>query len=189
MILEPSIAAVMRLAQVGEASDALKLFVLFNADVDGAAISHRLYSSHWRRRQMPLQNTEMMHHASCFVCAVRRAGRLLEAMVSRRASFPAPVAEVIQLEWNKKRTFFEGFHEPRNAIEHIDSAAKEECAWLFFHLHNHSFTVTGGTTIDIGQPTLDKVLAVQDAIVSAINTAIPDPMLDAIGHLESEGEA
>ena len=164
--------------------EAVKLLTVFHSDVDGAIMSHQLFCQA-RDERDPRQNAATMYHASCFVCAVRRVGRILEAMVANRHVFPEPVGDAVQLEWRKKRAFFGSFVDSRNAVEHIDSEVTDETTWLFFHLHNDEFTVANGRTVAIGAESLAKVVAARDAIDQVINESISDPMLDMLKHLES----
>jgi len=93
-------------------------------------------------------------------------------------------AKTIDLEWKKKRKFFELFVEPRNAIEHIDGAANDKTKWAFFNLNGDRFSVVNGVTVDVNQDSLEKVLSTRQAIAEAIIKEYHDPML---GLLESLG--
>lgn len=159
------------------ALEGLKRFDLFNQDVEGAALSFGLFQQ-LRRTSDPRSNGAMMYHASCFVCAARRVGRLLESMACNRTCFRPPVADFIRDEWRKKRAFYQTFVEPRNAIEHIDAEAGDNTRWAFFNLWNDRFAVTDGAAIVIDENALNKIRCARDAIADAIIREYPDPGLD-----------
>ena len=87
---------------------------------------------------------QMFYHAKNFVCGMRRVGRLLEDLSANRSIFPQPVADTIQLAWRKRRTMFNKYTDPRNAIEHIDGELKGRTNWVILNLDfgNHVLSVT-----------------------------------------------
>jgi hypothetical protein len=158
-----------------EAQDALKWFDLFNWDVEGATLSFRLYDE-LKSVIDPANNRAIMYHASCFVCAVRRAGSLLESLQKYKDCFRDPVAAVIKIEWNKKNTFFESFRIPRNAIEHTDKIGRGK--WSLFNLHYDLFCVVDGVSVKINRTSLNKLCSARDAIAEAIIKEYRHPSLE-----------
>ena len=177
--------AVLGLTQA-EASDAARRFSLYNSDVEGALESHKQFIR-IRDRMDPAENGLLMFYASMFVCAVRRTGRLLESLSSARTIFRPDTAETIRLEWRKKRTFYEAFVEPRNAIEHIDSEAKDLTKWRFFNLINDRFEVTDGIDVEIGQESACKVQESRDRIARAIIAEYDNALLRQLRTIEGNG--
>jgi len=160
------------------ASEAAKRFSLFDADVEGAATSFRLYEELLATNN-PENNKAMIYHASCFVCAVRRAGRLLESLSKNRSCFKRPVSDVIKIEWSKKRAFLGSFVKPRNAIEHIDREASDKTKWAFFNLHDDRFLmVVNGVFAEVTRNSLENLFSARDAIAEAIIKEYPNPALD-----------
>src|SRR5438309_967068 len=91
-------------------------------DVRSVQIAYDLYARNARRltpdlreRTLEETNARTVHHARCFVSAVRRVGLLFETV--NLSAFPKPVAEVIKLERKKKSAFFKRYVEPRNVSE------------------------------------------------------------------------
>ena len=159
------------------AQDALKRFVLLNGDVEGATLSFRLFED-LRQLRDPAHNTAIMYHASCFICAVRRVGRLLKSLSDNRTCFRDPVAEVVRLEWRKKRAFFESFVDPRNAIEHIDNEASDNTRWSFFNLHEERLCVVDGVSVEINQRSLDTIVSARNVVAESITKEYHDAMFD-----------
>ncbi len=142
------------------------LLILLERDVYSASIAFRLFEASkaavWSDRA---SNREMMYHASCFVCAVRRVGRLLERMSKTRSWLVPTVAEVVNLEWRKKKSFFDSFIQPRGAIEHIDSEAVNRTSPRMFSLMNDQFEVANGKSVTINREALTKTTEPLDRIV------------------------
>lgn len=166
--------AMMRLYRV---EPKLSILVkLLEMDIYNASISLRLFEA---ERSKPFFETpttrEIMFHASCFVCTVRRVGRLLENLVSQLSCLDPAVAKAVKLEWRKKKSFFDSFIEPRNAIEHIDNEVRGKTAVRLFSLTNDRFEVTNGNIVTINREALAKITESLDRIVDAIQTVYPDP--------------
>ena len=160
--------------------------MLFNRDVEGASLSFHLVDE-LRAVPNPANNTATMYHASCFVCAVHRARRLLESLSANRACFRDAVAEVIQLEWRKKHTFLESFRDPRDAIEHVDGEASDNTKWSFFNLHNDRFCVADGISVEINRASLDRLCSARDGIAEAIIKEYRDSALDFLNTVMKPG--
>ena len=176
MVLDIPTRALLSLAH-HNAIDALKRFVLFNGDVEGAILSFRLFDE-LKVLLNPTKNVAMMYHASCFICAVRRASRLLESLSNNGTCFRDPVAKVVRLEWRKKRAFFEKFRKPRDAIEHIDEKVKDKTNWSFFNLDDDHFYVVDRVSVEINHKSLDTLCSARDVIAVAIIQEYRDPTLD-----------
>jgi hypothetical protein len=164
-MLQKSIAAIIGLSK-GK-TDAVKYFTLYDYDVNGAYISYALYAN-LRGTINPLDNTEIMYHASCFVTAVHRVSRMHELMVSKKNLFEDPIANTIKLEWNKKRKFYESFKDPRNAIEHIDKDSKKKTQTQFYNFHKDKFNVTKSTSVSVNEMAIKKLLSSHTAICDEI---------------------
>ena len=117
---------------------------------------------------------KMLYHATCFVCAVRRVGRLLESMVAYSKCFKPEVAEVIKLEWKKKKTFFDSFIVPRNAIEHIDGEVNTQTQTCYFNLWHNVFVVATDKKVTINDAAMEKLLSAKNAIAEAIIQHYPE---------------
>lgn len=63
--------------------EAQNLIFAYSKDIEGVIISFNLFF----KSRGKMKNTEMFYHAGCFVCAVRRCGRLLEKMVRSKFNF------------------------------------------------------------------------------------------------------
>lgn len=156
------------------------MLMLLDCDVNSAELSYRLYreaadeinarfaamasgvSENFDKRP---GSRAVFIHACNFVCAVRRAARLLESIVSERHQLPTRLADAIRIEWRKKRSFFDTFVDPRNAIEHIDG---ERTSHRFYQLLNDRLTVTDGNSVTIDDHALGQVLSVREAIADAV---------------------
>jgi hypothetical protein len=170
-----------------EAREAIKRFSLFNHDVEGAILSFCLYDQS-RAGPDPSRNTAIMYHASCFVCAATRVGRLLESLAAGDSPFSAPVRNVARLEWQKKKAFFMEFIEPRNAIEHIDSHSKDATQWRFFNLYKDQIAVIDGLSLEVSPGSLAKIRSARDVVAEAIVAEYPDPMMSLLLQLENESK-
>ena len=192
-VIDGPTQAIMRLAARGdEHREAVKRFVLYNNDVEGCLISYQISqgltaalfqmipSSDCVPERVARCNAASLYHATCFVCAARRVGRLLESLASHRSCFADEVSQAIRLEWRKKRSFFESLIEPRNAIEHIDSEANDETKWSFFNMDADTLFVTPEASVAINDDAVAKIISSRDAIVAAIIQAHPDPVLDML---------
>ena len=159
-----------------DAPEAATLLILLDRDVRNASIAFQLFETSKasflsRRNYIP----EMMHHASCFVCAVRRVARLLETLSSKRPGLKPTVAKVVKIEWRKKKSFFDSFIDPRDAIEHIDGEVGGNTAVRFFTLMNDRFEVANGKSVTINREALTKTTESLDRIVDAILREYPAP--------------
>ena len=96
--------------------------ILLDQDVASVQIAYADYCESQQKLFDP-NNTEIdklaqarvFHNAKVFVSAVRRVGRLAEAMSANRAVFGSAAKE-IQFAWRKKKAAFDVYIEPRNAI-------------------------------------------------------------------------
>lgn len=148
--------------------------MLLGMDVENAAIAFRLFET---SKAVPwshgASNREIMHHAACFVCAVRRVGRLLETINRNRSCLMPTVAEVVKLEWRKKKSFFDSFIQPRNAIEHIDREAGKRTTPRMFALMNDRFEVASGKSVTINREALTKATEPLARIAGAVLREYP----------------
>jgi hypothetical protein len=150
-----------------DSQEALALFLQFNNDVIGAEVAHQ----NLREAQQQARwtgNEVMMFHASTVVCTIRRVGRMLEHMVAKGSLFKPDTANEIKLEWRKKKSFFENFIEPRNAIEHINEEISNATVLRFINLIGDNFEVTDGKAIDIGDAAITTTLQSRDRIVDSV---------------------
>lgn len=177
MNLDLPTRAIMSLAYHTE-TDALKRFTLFNGDVEGAGLSFRLFNELRAVCNHPSHCAAIMYHGSCFVCAVRRAGRLLESLSANRNCFHASVAKVVCRTWKQKRAFFQSFAKPRNAIEHTDGKAGDGTKWSFFNLEKDRFCVIDGVSVDINQASLESIRSARDAIAEAVVEEYRNAMIE-----------
>lgn len=116
----------------------------------------------------------LLHHASNFVCAMRRAGRGLESLSKNRTSFTGPVAKKISLAWRKKKAMFDSYINPRNAIEHIDNELSGVTKWEMFNLRGDKLFVTENKAAEISERNLDAVLDARNEIVTAFLEHMPE---------------
>ena len=158
-----------------------KRLILFNNDVEGAAISFNLFAQ-LQAQLKPDNNTAIMYHAACFICAAHRVGKLLDALSATRDCFSPAITKVIRAERRKNRTFFESFTKPRNSIEHIDEASRNKTKLAFYNLDNERFHVINDVTIEINREKLDSILSIRDNIANAIIRAYPNPILKCLDH-------
>ncbi len=169
-----TIEAALRLSR--DAPEASTLLILLSMDVDNASIALRLFETFKAAAHTDTAAIrEMMCHASCFVCAARRVGRLVETISRTRSCLMPKVADVVKQEWSKKKAFFEEFIEPRNAIEHIDGEAKNRTSPRTFSLMNDRFEVANGKSVTINREALTKITEPLDRIVEAILRDYHDP--------------
>jgi hypothetical protein len=183
MLLDLPTRAIVALAHHNQ-QEALKRFTLFNGDVEGTCLAFRAFDN-LKATRMPTNNIALMYHASCFVCAVRRAGRLLKALSANPPCFRKPVAEVVRLQWRMKRAFFQSFVDARNAIEHIDGEARDVTKWAFFNLKDDEFHVVNGVFVYINDESREKCVSSRDAIAEAIIHEYNDPMFDFLDSVTS----
>ena len=152
------------------------IFHLYMHDVQGTVASFNLFNSLLSALD-PGRLPEMMYHASCFICAARRVGRMLETMAKNGPKnghwFAPPVAKVIKLEWRKRRLFFDSLIEPRNAIEHIDKEAKGPIKPVWFSVVGDRFVVTSGKSVRINAAALATITSSLDCITHAIIKQYP----------------
>ncbi|MCH8824187.1 MAG: hypothetical protein IH984_11855 [Planctomycetes bacterium] len=174
MNLDKVTDAAMRLNRV-EPHLAMLVFLL-ERDIDNAMLSFGLFEAERSKTFTEKLNIrELMNHASCFVCAVRRVGRLFEKLVSQRSCLTPTVAKAVQLEWRKKKSFFDSFIDPRNAIEHIDSEIDGKTFLRLFQLTNDRLEVTNGKSVTINREAIAKLTESLDRIAEAILSGYPDP--------------
>lgn len=148
-------------------TQAQKMFILYCHDVEGTIIAYGLFEkskSSKNTRDIP----KIIYHASSFICAARRAGRLLEALSRTRSYFLPQVRETIKNEWKKNRAFFEDLRLVRNAIEHIDSQDYNKTKMSFFNLNGNNLQVTKDYKFTIDQSNLDKIVSSRNIITQAI---------------------
>ncbi len=144
-------------------SEAQKIYIFYVRDVEGSIISFRLFNNLLSSTDTK-RISELIYHASCFICSARRSGRLLEALSARHSLFSTEVAEVIRLEWKKKRSFYENLRPVRDAIEHIDSNKFNQTKLSFFNLENETLKVTEEHFLSINQETLNIILSSLETI-------------------------
>ena len=160
--------------------EARKLLFLLARDARGAAISYELFATAARRlrsvarAKAPTSETLGSHlmdaaiyHASCFVCAVRRFARVLEAMAASRA-FNQAAAEAIRLVWRSRRAFFADYVTAHKAIEHSDEAAKDLSTLDLYSLMGSELLVSTGQRARVDDKSLAKVIQSLDSVVDAI---------------------
>lgn len=118
-----------------------------------------------------------IHHAKSFVCAMRRAGRMFEALSAHRSSLPGMVADAIQVEWRKKKTMFDSYVEPRNAIEHIDGEISGRSIWILVNLNNDRLEVAADKSAEVSKPNLEAAIDGRNQIVQALLAHMPSGSL------------
>jgi hypothetical protein len=170
----------------GENADALARFKLLEqdlasvrfafADFDQArAEVHRfgLDREHWVRDSDARGEAmdRMFHHAKVFVCGVRRFGRMLEEMYSRRADYPPQVAAAIESAFKKRRAFFHEYVDPRNAIEHMASKVNGS-NHRFVNLWGDKLEVIDGCSVTVGPVPLSTVARTCEEISVQIGRAV-----------------
>jgi hypothetical protein len=149
--------------------------LLFEDDIRSAQLS---YESYQVARQESIGgrssnrgiSPRLFHYAKSFVCSMRRAGRMLEALNASRVEFPKPVGDAIKLAWRKKRTMLNRYIKPRNAIEHIDHELSNNTNPSSMNLHYDVFAVTyePGNQVKITETDIVSVLEARNEIVGAI---------------------
>ncbi len=144
-------------------SEAQKIYTLYVRDVEGSIISFRLFKNLLSSTDTKTIS-ELIYHASCFICSARRSGRLLEALSASHSLFSTEVSEVIRLEWKKKRSFYEKLRPVRDAIEHIDSNEFNQNKLSFFNLENETLKVTEEHFFPINQETLNIIVSSLESI-------------------------
>lgn len=149
--------------------EAHRRFALYCADVEGAIFAFKAYR---KARSAPAADLpQYRYHASCFVCAACRAGRLLKSMSKDRGDFEPSIANFIQLEWKKKQAFHHEVTLVRNEIEHIDGEACNQTRWRFYCFDNDTFMVTDQHKLVMNEEALWNVVSscavISDAIVLA----------------------
>ncbi len=128
-----------------------------------------------------LTSHSILHYAKSFICAMRRIGRVLESLSEKRAIFPPPVAQIIRLTWRKKRTMFENYREPRDAIEHIaleevkavsDEALGETGTTFLLYVlgNNDTLFVTRDKSAEVSEKNLQSALDARNEIEESIKT-------------------
>lgn len=166
--------------------DGFRRFLLFQCDVESTEIAFKLFrtascqelAQFKKRHRAAVKNPTigvMRHHASCFVCAARRVGRLLEALCSNPCPFNTGASSAIKLEWKKKRAFFEKFVDPRNEIEHIDALGRDKTKFAFFNFCNDRFETSDGTSVTVDESAAEAILQSRDSVVAAIRANYPLP--------------
>ena len=101
---------------------------LLEQDVISAEVSFQEYGrvaaalAEFEGDALAQANSRAMHFAKSFVTAARRVWWVLET--ANVTAFPEAVAATIKLERKKRRSFFEAYIEPRNAVEHASSEVK-----------------------------------------------------------------
>lgn len=165
--------------------EAMKWFFLLSRDVVGATISLSLFDD-LRMSLNPPHNTRnyvtaMLYHASCFICDVARAVRVLNSPLDGEACFRDSVHKIIKQERGKNRQFFRPFREARNAIEHIEVESRGEMQ--FFNMLGNRFDVIDGVSVEVSQASLNKLHSAHDAIAKAIIAEYRDPAFDEMNDI------
>ncbi len=121
----------------------------------------------------------ILHYAKSFICAMRRIGRILEALSADRTIFPQPVAADIKLTWRKKQAMFESYRIPRDAIEHIvleevkamfeETPSETGSIFLLFTLgNNDTLYVTQDKSAEVSEKNLHSALDARNVIWESI---------------------
>lgn len=120
-----------------------------------------------------LAQHKIFHNAKVFVSAVRRVGRLVEAMSANRNLF-GTAANDIKLAWRKKKAEFDKYIDPRNAIEHIDGEIKGKESWSVVNLKDDILKVTEKEehAVEISFEVVEMVVGTRNEIVQAILKAM-----------------
>jgi hypothetical protein len=139
--------------------------------------------------QLAAANSRVVHYAKCFVCAVRRFARVLEHSGAR--TFPAAVARAIKTQRRAKASFFQGFVDPRDGIEHLAEEVASPAKTISTDeilLNPTSKTwhpvfadvelrpgelVVGSCGAELSWAALDSVLSARQEIVSAVLLYLP----------------
>lgn len=111
---------------------------------------------------------EVFHYAKSFVCAMRRVGRLAEALVAHRSLLGEEAGDEVRIAWRKKKSFFDQYLAPRNAIEHIDGEIPGKTTWILMNLGNDELMVTESIRAEISAAALQRAISLRGEIVSAI---------------------
>ena len=112
--------------------------------------------------------TVSLHHAKVFVCAMRRAARVLESLAATKAELPQPIADVVSLVWRKKKAMLGSYCGPRNAVEHIDGEITGKTNWTLVNLVNDALVVTPGVEAAISSSCLNSLIAGRNEILESV---------------------
>lgn len=113
-------------------------------------------------------------HAANFVVAIRRAGRMLQAMSANSADFLPTVAEAVKLEWKKKHSFYEPFRKCRDAIEHVDSEVRDATVNTFYCIVD-DLPIVSGSVMELSNaasipPHVDRAPITDAALSTALSS-------------------
>jgi len=169
---------------------------LLEEDVLSAEISFAEYAAlaqnlgQLAKDELAEANYRLMHFAKSFITAVRRVWWVLET--ADVSLFPPVVADAIKLERKKKKSFFEAYIEPRNAVEHASSEVKtpdkhvltdliyidhEAETWhpiiARVHLRQSSLTLATGEAAQVTRSALTKIRDCYGTIMKACMTNLP----------------
>jgi hypothetical protein len=109
-----------------------------------------------------------LHNARVFVCAMRRAGRMLESINKARAGLPKELASACALAWRKRRKMLASYIVPRNAIEHIDSEVNGRTNIVLLNLSNDDLVVSPRAKAPISLANLESLIIARMEILAAI---------------------
>ena len=152
---------------------------LLDQDVQSAQIALHLYRrarvfshEHSRSGGRPAvhlgAHAAIFHHAKSFVCAMRRVARVMEGLVATRSMYPPSVAEAMRLQWRIRRAMFDSYTDPRNAIEHLDSALSGLTSYSIVNLCNDRLQVTDDVCAEVSQANLESAIKGREEILKAV---------------------
>jgi hypothetical protein len=157
--------------------------LLLDYDIESALVSLKDYRSAQNQLnqltqtqadvQVPL--IHLQHYAKSFVCAMRRAGRVLESLSANRSIYPKPVANTVKRVWGKKKSMFDSYIDPRNAIEHINGEILGKNSWRLLNLHNDTLFVTEDKSAEISEKNLQSAIEARNEIIESIIQHMPAP--------------
>jgi hypothetical protein len=122
--------------------------------------------------------------------------------------FPEPVAETIKLERRKKKAFFAGYIEPRNAVEHASAEVKDTDKHLVrdmiflqpdkgtwhpvvarLDLRRSALTLASGESADVNTSALGKILDCHSTIMTSVLQHLPprNKQVLLLGPLDTSG--
>ena len=116
-----------------------------------------------------IAQANVFHQAKIFVSSVRRVGRLAESM-SANSNIFGDASSSIKTAWRKKKSRFDSYIEPRNAIEHIDGELSGKTNWRFMNISNNVLQITDDTkhNAEISEDIVNMVLSIRNEIVEAV---------------------
>lgn len=99
-------------------------------DLSSMDIAYHLYAKAWTRKSRSrIDAIKALHHAKCYVCAIRRFQLLFP--VVRGAGWPKPVSQIFrnfEVSGERLLALYKG---ARQAIEHVDEHGRTAQVWVW----------------------------------------------------------